>query len=67
MIHPDGYIELKDRATDIITVGDQKISSIEIENVMYRHPAILEVAVVGKEDVKSGEQVCAYVTLKVRA
>ncbi|HZL58432.1 MAG TPA: acyl-CoA synthetase [Stellaceae bacterium] len=62
--HPDGYIELKDRSKDIIISGGENISTIEVESVLYRHPAVLEAAVVGRPDAKWGESPCAFVTLK---
>ena len=62
--HPDGYIELKDRAKDIIISGGENISTIEVENLLYRHPAVLEAAVVARPDEKWGETPCAFVTLK---
>ncbi|HWA81727.1 MAG TPA: acyl-CoA synthetase [Acetobacteraceae bacterium] len=62
--HPDGYIELKDRAKDIIISGGENISTIEIESVLYRHPAVLEAAVVARPDPQWGETPCAFVTLK---
>ena len=62
--HPDGYIELKDRSKDIIISGGENISTIEVEDVLYRHPAVLEAAVVGRPDAKWGETPCAFVTLK---
>jgi fatty-acyl-CoA synthase len=62
--HPDGYIELKDRSKDIIISGGENISTIEVESVLYRHPAILEAAVVARPDAKWGETPCAFVTLK---
>ena len=61
--HSDGYIELKDRAKDIIISGGENISTIEIENLLYRHPDILEAAVVACPDEKWGERPCAFVTL----
>jgi fatty-acyl-CoA synthase len=64
VMHPDGYIELKDRAKDIIISGGENISTIEVENVLYRHPAILEAAVVARPDAKWGETPCAFVTLR---
>lgn len=64
VMHPDGYIELKDRAKDIIISGGENISTIEVENVLYRHPAILEAAVVARPDDKWGETPCAFVTLR---
>ena len=62
--HPDGYIELKDRSKDIIISGGENISTIEVEEVLYRHPAVLEAAVVGRPDATWGETPCAFVTLK---
>jgi fatty-acyl-CoA synthase len=62
--HPDGYIEIRDRSKDIIISGGENISSIEVESVLYRHPAVLEAAVVAKPDEKWGETPCAFVTIK---
>lgn len=62
--HPDGYIEIKDRSKDIIISGGENISSVEVENVLYTHPAILEVSVVARPDDRWGESPCAFVTLK---
>ncbi len=62
--HPDGYIQIKDRSKDIIISGGENISSIEIEDVLFSHPKILEAAVVAKSDEKWGEHPCAFVTLK---
>ncbi len=62
--HPDGYIELKDRSKDIIKSGGESVSTIEVEAVLYRHPAVLEAAVVGRPDAHWGETPCAFVTLK---
>jgi fatty-acyl-CoA synthase len=62
--HPDGYIEVKDRLKDIIISGGENISSLEVEDVLYRHPAVLEAAVVARLDEKWGETPCAFVTLK---
>ena len=64
VMHPDGYIQLKDRSKDIIISGGENISTIEVEGVLYRHPAVLEAAVVGKPDEKWGETPCAFVCLK---
>jgi 3-(methylthio)propionyl---CoA ligase len=64
VMHPDGYIEVKDRSKDIIISGGENISSIEIEGALYRHPAVLEAAVVARPDSKWGETPCAFVTLK---
>ena len=62
--HPDGYIEIKDRAKDIIISGGENISSLEVEEALYRHPQILEAAVVARPDPVWGESPCAFVTLK---
>ncbi|MBV8538651.1 MAG: acyl-CoA synthetase [Alphaproteobacteria bacterium] len=62
--HPNGYIELKDRSKDIIISGGENISTIEVEGALYRHPAVLEAAVVARPDDKWGETPCAFVTLK---
>ncbi len=62
--YPDGYIKIKDRSKDIIISGGENISSIEVEDVLYRHPAVLAAAVVAKPDPKWGETPCAFVELK---
>jgi fatty-acyl-CoA synthase len=62
--HPDGYIEIKDRSKDIIISGGENISTIEVEDVLYRHSAVLEAAVVARPDPNWGETPCAFVTLK---
>jgi len=62
--HPDGYIALKDRSKDIIISGGENISTIEVEETLFKHPAILEAAVVGKPDEHWGETPCAFVVLK---
>jgi fatty-acyl-CoA synthase len=64
VMHPDGYIEVKDRLKDIIISGGENISTIEVESVLYRHPSILEAGVVARPDAKWGETVCAFITLK---
>ena len=64
VMHPDGYIEIKDRLKDIIISGGENISSIEVEDVLYRHPAVMEAAVVARPDDKWGETPCAYIALK---
>ncbi len=64
VMHPDGYIELKDRSKDIIISGGENISTIEVEGVLYKHPAVLEAAVVARPDDKWGETSCAFVALK---
>ena len=64
VMHPDGYVEIKDRSKDIIISGGENISSLEIEETLYKHPDIMEAAVVSKPDEKWGEVPCAFVTLK---
>jgi fatty-acyl-CoA synthase len=64
VMHADGYIELKDRSKDIIISGGENISSIEVETALYKHPAVLEAAVVARPDTKWGETPCAFVTLR---
>jgi len=65
--YPDGYIKIKDRSKDIIISGGENISSIEVEDVLYRHPDVLAAAVVAKPDVRWGETPCAFVELKAGA
>jgi fatty-acyl-CoA synthase len=62
--HPDGYVEIKDRSKDIIISGGENISSLEVEEHLYRHPAVMEAAVVARPDATWGETPCAFVTLK---
>lgn len=62
--YPDGYVKIKDRSKDIIISGGENISSIEVEDILYRHPAVLEAAVVAQPDAKWGETPCAFVTLR---
>ncbi len=62
--HPDGYIEVKDRSKDIIISGGENISSLEVEECLYRHPMVMEAAVVARPDEKWGETPCAFVLLK---
>jgi len=62
--HPDGYVQLRDRSKDIIISGGENISSIEVEDALYTHPAIVEAAVVAKPDDKWGETPCAFISLK---
>ena len=64
VLHPDGYAEVKDRAKDVIISGGENISSLEIEEMLYRHPAVMEAAVVAMPDATWGERPCAFVTLK---
>jgi fatty-acyl-CoA synthase len=64
VLHPDGYIQLKDRSKDIIISGGENISSIEVEDVLYKHPSVAFCAVVAKPDEKWGETPCAFVELR---
>jgi fatty-acyl-CoA synthase len=64
VMHEDGYIHLKDRSKDIIISGGENISSIEVEDVLYKHPAVAAAAVVAKPDNKWGETPCAFVELR---
>ena len=64
VVHPDGYIQLKDRSKDIIISGGENISSIEVEEALYKHPSVAVVAVVARPDEKWGETPCAFVELK---
>ncbi|MAH85154.1 MAG: acyl-CoA synthetase [Rhodospirillaceae bacterium TMED8] len=63
VLHSDGYIEIKDRSKDIIISGGENISSLEVEEALYKHPKIMEAAVVARPDEKWGETPCAFVTL----
>ena len=62
--HADGYVEVKDRSKDIIITGGENVSSLEVEELLYKHPDIMEAAVVARPDDHWGETVCAFVTLK---
>ena len=64
VMQPDGYVKIKDRSKDIIISGGENISSLEVEDVLYRHPAVMAAAVVAKPDPKWGETPCAFVELK---
>jgi fatty-acyl-CoA synthase len=64
VVHEDGYVEIKDRLKDIIISGGENISTLEVEEVLYRHPSVFEAAVVAKPDDKWGETPCAFITLK---
>jgi fatty-acyl-CoA synthase len=64
VVHPDGYVQLKDRSKDIIISGGENISSIEVEDALYKHPAVQAAAVVAKADEKWGETPCAFIELK---
>jgi fatty-acyl-CoA synthase len=64
VVHPDGYAKVKDRAKDVIISGGENISSLEVEDALYRHPAVLAAAVVAQPDPKWGETPCAFVELK---
>ncbi|MBV9815586.1 MAG: AMP-binding protein, partial [Alphaproteobacteria bacterium] len=65
--HPNGYVEIKDRSKDIIISGGENISSLEVEDALYRHPQIMEAAVVARPDPVWGESPCAFITLKPEA
>jgi fatty-acyl-CoA synthase len=67
VMYPDGYVKIKDRSKDIIISGGENISSIEVEDVLYRHPAVMAAAVVAKPDPKWGETPCAFIELKAGA
>jgi fatty-acyl-CoA synthase len=62
--HPDGYVEIRDRAKDVIISGGENVSSLEVEEWLYRHPAVMEAAVVARPDAHWGETPCAFVTLR---
>jgi fatty-acyl-CoA synthase len=62
--YPNGYVEIKDRAKDVIISGGENVSSLEVEEMLYRHPSIMEAAVVARPDERWGEAVCAFVTLR---
>jgi fatty-acyl-CoA synthase len=64
VLHPDGYVEIKDRMKDVIISGGENVSSLEVEEALYRHPAVMEAAVVARPDPKWGETPCAFVDLK---
>ncbi|MGL5631498.1 MAG: AMP-binding protein, partial [Azovibrio sp.] len=64
VVHSDGYVKIKDRSKDVIISGGENISSLEVEDALYRHPAVMAVAVVAKPDEKWGEVPCAFVELK---
>ncbi len=64
VMHPDGYVEVRDRSKDIIITGGENVSSLEIESVLYQHPQVMEAAVVARPDDHWGETPCAFVTLK---
>ncbi|MEP6724134.1 MAG: acyl-CoA synthetase, partial [Variovorax sp.] len=64
VLHPDGYVKIKDRSKDVIISGGENISSIEVEDALHHHPAVLSAAVVAQPDAKWGEVPCAFVELK---
>ena len=64
VMHPDGYVELRDRAKDVVISGGENISTVEVEQALMSHPAVLEVAVIGVPDEKWGERPKAFVVLK---
>merc|ERR1719465_234715 len=61
--HPDGYMQLKDRSKDIIISGGENISSLEVESILYKHPYVLDAAVVAVADAKWGEVPAAFITV----
>ena len=63
-MQPDGYVKIKDRSKDVIISGGENISSLEVEDILYRHPAVMAAAVVAQPDEKWGETPCAFVELK---
>lgn len=63
-MHPDGYIEIRDRSKDVIISGGENLSSVEVESILYGHPAINEAAVVARADEYWGETPCAFISLK---
>jgi fatty-acyl-CoA synthase len=67
VVYPDGYIQVRDRAKDVIISGGENISSVEVEGVLYKHPAVGEAAVVALADEKWGEVPCAFIELKAQA
>jgi fatty-acyl-CoA synthase len=67
VMQPDGYVKIKDRAKDIIISGGENISSLEVEEALHRHPAVLAAAVVAQPDPKWGETPCAFVEIKIGA
>jgi len=67
VLHPDGYVEIKDRAKDVIISGGENVSSLEIEEVLYQHPEVVEAAVVARPDPRWGETPHAFVTLRADA
>jgi fatty-acyl-CoA synthase len=64
VVYPDGYVKIRDRSKDIIISGGENISSLEVEDALYRHPAVMSVAVVARPDPKWGETPCAFIELK---
>jgi fatty-acyl-CoA synthase len=66
-MQPDGYAKIRDRSKDIIISGGENISSIEVEETLYRHPAVMSAAVVAQPDEKWGETPCAFIELKLGA
>src|ERR1051325_844406 len=64
VIYPDGYLEIKDRSKDVIISGGENISSVEVETVLYRHPLVVEAAVVAMPHIRWGESPCAFVVVR---
>ncbi|KAK8555639.1 hypothetical protein V6N13_046166 [Hibiscus sabdariffa] len=67
IIHPDGYLEIKDRSKDVIISGGENISSVELESVLYKHPRVVEAAVVAMPHPRWGESPCAFVSVRENA
>lgn len=67
VIHPDGYLEIKDRSKDVIISGGENISSVELENVLFRHPRVLEAAIVAMPHPRWGESPCAFISVKTNS
>jgi fatty-acyl-CoA synthase len=67
VVHPDGFVEIRDRIKDVIISGGENVSSVEVEGVLLRHPAVLEVAIVGLPDERWGEAPHAFVVLRENA
>lgn len=64
VVHPDGYLEIKDQLKDVIISGGENISNVEPENVLYRHPRVFEAAVVAMPNPRRGESPCAFITIR---
>jgi fatty-acyl-CoA synthase len=64
VVHPDSYLQITDRSKDVIISGGENISSVEVEDILHRHPAVLHAAVVAQPDERWGEVPCAFIELK---